>query len=140
MIDSTLVMKDAGLVAASAAATVSAAAKVATAGSGLVDAELVIDVTAIEIASNDEVYRIAVQGSDTSDFTTGTPVVEELAVINLGAEEVIAGNQDSTVGRYILPFTNEKNGTKFPYLRVYTTVAGTVATGINFKAHIRANA
>lgn len=140
MIDSTFIMKDAGLVAASAAATVAGAAKVADVGNGLVNAELVVDVSAIEIASNDELYSIAVQGSDTADFTAGTPVIEELAVLNVGASEVLAGNQDSAAGRYVLPFRNEKCGTVFPYLRVYTTVAGAVATGINFSAHLQPRA
>lgn len=140
MIDSTFTMKDAGLVASSAASTVGGEAKVADVGNGLVDAELVIDVSAIEIASNDELYSIAIQGSDTSDFTTGSPENEELAVLNLGASEVLGGNQDSATGRYILPFRNEKKGTVYPYLRVYTTVAGTVATGINFTAHIQPKA
>jgi hypothetical protein len=137
MRDDTLLMKDAGLVATSAAATVASAAKVANVGEGLVDAFLVVDVSVIEIASDDEIYSIAVQGSDVADFTT-TPVIEELAVLNVGANEVLGGNQDSAVGRYVLPFRNEKAGTVLPYLRVYTTVAGDVATGINYTAHIQA--
>lgn len=132
MIDSTLIMKDAGLVAASAAATVGGVAKVADVGSGMVKGTLVVDVSAIEVASNDELYSIAVQGSDVADFSTGSPVIEELAVINLGASEVLGGNFDSAAGRYSVPFTNKN----YPYLRVYTTVAGTVATGINFTAHL----
>lgn len=136
MYDYSFSMKDAGLVASSAAATFGGVAKIATVGSGRMDARLVIDVTALEIASNDEIYSIAVQGSDVSDFDTGSEKIEELGVINLGAAEVIGGNQDSTIGRYEVPFSNEKLGVKYPYIRVYTTVAGTVATGINFIARI----
>lgn len=137
MRDGTLILKDAGLVAVSGAATVGGQAKVADVGAGLVNAELVVDVSAIEIASNDELYTIALQGSDTSDFSTGSPVIEDLAVLILGASEVVGGNQDTASGRLILPFRNEKAGTVFPYLRVYTTVAGAVATGINFTAHVQ---
>lgn len=137
MRDGTLILKDAGLVAVSGAATVGGQAKVADVGAGLVNAELVVDVSAIEIASNDELYTIALQGSDTSDFSTGSPVIEDLAVLILGASEVVGGNQDTASGRLILPFHNEKAGTVFPYLRVYTTVAGAVATGINFTAHVQ---
>ena len=72
-----------------------------------------VDVTALEIASNDEAYAIAVQGSDTADFSTGSPKIEELAVLNLGAAEVIGGNQDSTTGRYELPFSNVKGGVAY---------------------------
>lgn len=136
MFDSTFIMKDAGLVAASAAATVGGSAKIATVGKGRVDAHIIVDVTALEIASNDEAYAIAVQGSDTADFTTGTPKIEELAVLNLGAHEVIGGNQDSTTGRYELPFSNVKGGVAYPFVRVFTTVAGAIATGINFTGRI----
>lgn len=133
MYDSTLIMKDAGLVAASAAGTVSSAAKVANVGEGRVDARLVLDVTAIEVASNDELYSVAIQGSTSTTFASG---IEELGVINLGAAEVIGGDADSVTGRYEVPFSTEKAGTVYPYLRVYTTVAGTIATGINFTARI----
>ncbi len=138
MIDSTMIMKDAGLVAASAAATVATAAKIVNVGEGLVEGSLVVDVSAIEIASNTELYSIALQGSDVADFSTGDEVIVELAVLNLGATEVIGGTADSVVGRYSVPFRNEYKGTIYPYVRVYTTVAGDVATGINFKAHIQA--
>lgn len=133
MYDFTLAMKDAGLVAASAAATVGGAAKIANVGNGRVDGEMVIDVTAIEIASNDELYAVAIQGSTSASFASG---IEELAVVNLGAAEVIGGDSDSTVGRYEVPFSNVKAGVTYPYLRVFTTVAGTVATGINYVARI----
>lgn len=133
MYDSTLIMKDAGLVAASAAGTVSSAAKIANVGEGRVDARLVVDVTAIEIASNDELYSVAIQGSTSSTFASG---IEELAVINLGAAEVIGGDADSVAGRYEVFFSTEKAGTIYSYLRVYTTVDGTIATGINFNARI----
>lgn len=137
MIDSTMILKDAGLVAASAAGTVATAAKIVNVGSGLVEGLLVVDVSAIEVDAN-ELYAIALQGSDVADFDTGSEVIVELAVLNLGANEVIGGNADSAVGRYTVPFRNEYQGTIYPYVRVYTTVSGTVATGINFKAHIQA--
>lgn len=82
--DSLLVMKDAGLVAASAAATVSSAAKIIDLGSGIVEADVVLDVTACEVASRDESYRIAVQVSDTPDFSDD---VYELGNIQLGAAD-----------------------------------------------------
>lgn len=136
MYDTQLVLKDAGLVAASAAATVGGEAAVLDLGGGLVEGKLYIDVSAIEVADDDELYAVAIQGSDTADFSTGSPVIEELAVLNLGAAEVVGGNQDSETGRYVLPFRNEKGGTVFRYVRAYTTVSGTVATGINFTAWI----
>ena len=130
--DSNLLLKDAGLVASSAAATVDSSAKYLDLGAGLVEGKLNIDVSALEIASNDELYKIALQGSDNSDFSTGDE--EDLAILELGAAEVLGGDQDSETGRYIIPFRNERNGTKYRYVRIYTTVSGTVATGINFVA------
>jgi hypothetical protein len=136
MYDENLILKDAGLVAADAAGTVDSEAKVIDLGSAtaLVEGKMIVDVTAIEIASNDEVYKISLQGSDNSDFSTGDEV--DLAILELGALEVIGGDQDSTIGRYIVPFRNEKNGTTYRYVRIYTDVAGTIATGINFSAYL----
>jgi len=132
--DADMLMKDAGLVAATAAATVSGAAKVKNVGAARLDAVLVVDVSAVEIASNDEEYDIIVQGSNDSAFASG---VENLGQLNLGATEVRQGGaQDSTTGRYELLFTNYQDDTVYQYLRVYIVVAGTIATGINFKAFI----
>lgn len=130
--DSTQLLKDAGLVAASAAAQVSSAAKVLTVGEAAYRGVLVIDVSAIEIASNTELYTVTVQGSTSATFASD---VQNLASLSLGATEVRPGGAiDSTTGRYELPFINEQNGVTYPYLRVYTTVAGDIATGINFTA------
>ena len=138
MYDESLILKDAGLVAADAAATVGGVAKVIDLGSAtaLVEGKLIIDVSAIEIASNDEVYKISLQGSDQSGFSAGDE--EDLAILILGAAEVIGGDQDSTTGRYVVPFRNERNGTTYRYLRIYTDVTGAIATGINFTAYLGA--
>lgn len=131
--DAALELKDAGLVAADAAGTVDSAAKVVDVGTGRFDGVCIIDVTAIEIASNDEVYKISVQGSNSSSFTSG---IVDLAELTLGAAEVIGGDQDSETGRYELPFTNVKNNTYYRYIRLYCDVAGSIATGINFSAFV----
>lgn len=132
--DAELEMKDAGLVAASAAAQVDSANKIANVGASVFMGVLVVDVSAIEIASNDEVYDIVIQGSNSSSFASG---IENLAQLNVGATEVRDGGaKDSGTGRYLLPFVNVQNGTTYQYLRVYTVVAGTIATGINYTAWI----
>ena len=46
-------------------------ATVVTLGAGLIDADLVLDVTAIEVASTDESYRVMLQGSPDAAFTAG---------------------------------------------------------------------
>lgn len=131
--DANLEFKDAGLVASSAAATVDSAAAVIDVGTGFFSADMVIDVSAIEVATGDENYRIAVQGATESGFSSGTEV--ELQSIDLGDSSTTLGDTDDVAGRYVLPFTNRAlDGTCYRYLRVYTTVAGTIATGINFTA------
>jgi hypothetical protein len=133
-LDANLIMKDAGLVAADAAATVSSAAKILTVGDAVFKGVLVVDVTAIEIASNNELYHICVQGSSSATFASD---VETVAQLSLGATEVRPGGAiDSETGRYEVFFTNQQNGVTYPYLRVYTDVSGTIATGINYAAFI----
>jgi len=130
--DSSLTLKAAGLIAASAAV-----ATIADLGAGFVEGVVVIDITALEIASNDELYDIVVQLSPDAAFGTDTNIVEKCA-LNLSAAEVkrTDANVDDAIGRYILPFNNLYQTTYYRYLRLYTVVAGTIATGINYKARL----
>lgn len=129
--DAETELKDAYLVAASAAAQVDSADKIIDMGQGVWRAELQVDVSAIEIASNDERYDIIAQLSSKSDFAD---TIVAAAQLQLGANEVLNGDQDSLIGRYKLIFDNEYNGTYYRHLRLYTLVAGTIATGINYTA------
>lgn len=132
--DANLEMKDAGLVAADAAAQVDGSNKILAVGDATFKGVLVVDVSAIEIASNDEVYRICVQGSSSATFASD---VQNLAVLPLGATEVNPGGAiDSVTGRYELWFSNQQAGVTYPYIRVYTDVNGAIATGINYSAFI----
>jgi hypothetical protein len=131
--DADLEFKDAGLVAASAAATVDSAAKVVDLGTGFFQGKMWIDVTAIEVDTGNESYKIAVELSDASGFSAGSEF--ERCAIVLGDSSIHGGDADTAVGRYSLDFDNRMaNGNLYRYARVYTTVAGTVATGINFTA------
>jgi hypothetical protein len=138
--DADLEMKDAYLVAADAAATVDSVAKIADVGDAIFSGVLVIDVSAIETDSSNEVYRICVQGSNSSTFASG---IENLAEKTLGHSSGagMAGAQTSVVGRYLLPFVNTQRLTSttldtYRYIRVYTDVTGTLATGINYTARV----
>ena len=135
-LDANFEMKDAGLVASSAAAQVDGSDKIADLGASTpFEGTLLVDVSAIEIASNDEIYTILVEGSDSASFASG---IEELACLRVGANEVLTGGGtvDSDTGRYEVPFKNHRNTRAYRYIRVYTVVAGTVATGINYTAWI----
>lgn len=133
MFDTNHWLKDAGLVASSAAGTVDSEAQIIDLGAGKVEGKMVVDVTAIEIASNDELYKISLQGSNQSNFAG---VSGELLALELGAAEVLDVDSDSTTGRYSMPFQTEQNGNVFQYVRAYTEVSGTVSTGINYSAHL----
>jgi hypothetical protein len=136
--DAALQLKDAYLVETSAAAQVASANKIVDIGEGNVDAKVVVDVTAIEIASNDERYDIILQGSTSATFAS---VIQDLATFSLGAHEVLAGDVDSTTGRYVFGFTNEANNVRYRYVRLFTVISGAIAGGggINFTAYIAKN-
>lgn len=132
--DALLEAKDAGLVAASAAAQVDSAAKILDLGTGVVKGDLIIDATAVEVDSGNEAYRIGIQVSSSATFASD---IYEVGSIELGDSAAIHGDTDMGIGRYRVPFTNEiADGVTKRYVRVYTTVAGTIATGINYTAYI----
>lgn len=83
-----------------------------------------VDVSAIDLADNDEEYRVLLQGSTEADFAS---TIVNLAVLSLSALEVAlgGGDQDSAVGRHVVPFSNELNGTTFRHVRLFVDVNGT---------------
>ena len=125
--DTELSLKAAGLVAASADGSI------LDIGEGLVDGFLVIDVSAVEIASGDERYTISLEGSNVAAMDSGSVCLAKKVFGNLVVPMDAAL---SASGRYVVPFRNEEGGTTFRYVRLSTLVAGTVATGINFAAFI----
>lgn len=127
--DDNLNMQDAGLVAASANGDY-----IVDLGDGLFDGFLVVDVSAIEVASSDELYILSLEGSASSSLASGSV---NLADMRLGAAAVIDPlDSDSAVGRYAIPVRNEQNGTLYRYVRLRMVVSGTVATGINLSAFL----
>jgi hypothetical protein len=129
--DHALLMKDAGLIASSAAAQVGGSAKVLDLGAGRVDARVVLQITAVEVASNDEVYDIEVQLSNSATFASGIVIS---GIARLGALEASFESADTVAGRREIHFANEVDGTLYRYARLFTRVAGQVATGINYSA------
>lgn len=133
--DLALQLKDAGLVAASAAAQVGGVDKILNLGAARFDGRVILDFSAVEAASNDELYIIAVQGSDSSTFGGTTHV--NLGACVVGDPTKTGEGVDSTAAqRREIAFTNEVNGHAYPYIRLYTVVAGTIATGVNFTANL----
>lgn len=131
--DNALLLKDAGLVAASAAATVAGSAKFLDLGVGRVDSRVILDVTAIEVDTGDEKYLIKLEASNDNTFATGKVVLAERA---LGIAALIGASANSAAGRYEMPFTNDLDGTVYEFVRIFTTIVGTIATGVNFTAYL----
>lgn len=132
--DYSLRLKDAGLVAASAAATVASVAKILDMGASRFDGRAVIDLTACEVATGNEQYIIIVQGSTSSSFGSG---IVNLGAVLLGDSSVSLESADTAaVTRREIFFSNEVDGTLYRYVRLYTFVAGTIATGINYAAFL----
>lgn len=130
--DALAELKDAGAITASAAGTVGGSAAVYDADSAELplNACAVIDVSACEVDDTDELYHIAIEGSDVEDFSA---TLTELAVLEVGAVATYPGDIENTLGRYVVPFTNNKGGEVYKYIRVNCTIAGTVTPdGINY--------
>lgn len=121
--DSTLVLKDAGLVAASAAATVDGVAKVIDLGQGNVDADVIIDVSACEVASRDESYRIGIQLSSNEDFSDDVYEVESL---QLGAVDYDFVTHVNRLTGYKLVYDDPVVGTVAPAAG-YATISNSIA-------------
>lgn len=83
-----------------------------------------VDVSAVDIVSNDELYHVILQGSDDAAFAS---TIVNLAILSLGDNVVALGgsDEDAATGRFIVPFTNERNGTTYRFLRLFVDVTGT---------------
>lgn len=125
--DSALSLKAAGLLAASADGSI------LDLGAGLVDGYLVIDASAIEIDSGNEIYTVSLEGSNVAAMSSGSVCLAKKVFGNLVVPMDAAL---SAAGRYVIPFRNEEGGTTYRYVRLSTLIAGTIATGINFAAFI----
>jgi hypothetical protein len=132
-LDKLLQLKDAGAVTADAAAQVGGADKIVDLGAGLVNASVVIDITAITTnGATAENYLITIQGSNSATFSTGNVV---LANKEFGHSTTLEAGATTVAGRYIVPFSNELGGTIYRYVRAYHNVEGT-APSINYSAYI----
>lgn len=138
--DALLEMKDAGVIASSAAAEVDSVAKILDLGAdSFLSATLVLDVTAIEVDTANEKYEIEWQLSPDATFGTAANIVCA-TVVKLGDSSVNGSGADSAVGRITQPVQNEFNGTVYRYARLFTRVTGTVTPGgINYSAYLSPN-
>lgn len=131
--DANLELKAAGLIAVTTNhTTLNLGAK-----GGMMKA--VLDISACEISSNDELYKVIVQGSPDSGVTW-----YNLAIQEFGATEVLDTDPDTTPGAEVIYFNNIRRVPSTPNdlpqvlddIRLRTVVSGTVATGINYEAWV----
>ena len=125
--DDALNLKDAGLYAASTDGSI------VDLGEGLVDGFLVLDVTAVEYLSGNEIFTISLEGSSVAAMSSASVCLAKKVFGNL---VVPMDGALTDAGRYVVPFRNEEGGVLQRYVRLSTLVAGTIATGINFSAFI----
>lgn len=134
-------LKDAGLVAASAAWQVSSSDQIIDLGGaaevGRMLMDLHMEVTAVEVASGDEIYTVHFQVSSSATFAS---VIHSTFIAEFGDAAALTGTQDtdSGTGHFVFPVTNDFGGTLYRYCRGYTVTGGTIATGINFDAWLAA--
>lgn len=104
-------------------------------GAGLFGGFLVADITAIDTTTGDEAYSLMLEGSPDAAFGTAgnIRVVSELRIG--GATFTTPNGAADGVGRFAIPFRNERNGTTYRYLRLYTLIAGT-SPSITFSAFL----
>jgi hypothetical protein len=133
--DLELLMKDAGAVGSSAAATVGGDAKVLDLGLARVDGRVVVDVSAMTVADATQLYGVELQVSNTAAgaFTEVVPV----AALRLGHATATgaASGPNNAPGRFELGFSNEVNGVVYRFARLFTRVAGDGTPSINYKAY-----
>lgn len=118
--DADLEMKDAGAIAADAAALVGGAARVLDLGAARWEGVCVINTTALDVADADETYEVQIQLSNSATFATGNETFVKVPITALGRVEV--------------PFVNQKYGTGYRYARLFTDVGGTTPS-INYTAY-----
>lgn len=121
--DVDLYVHDGTALSASASGTVDSAAVVWDMGSGYVDADLVLDVSTLDVTDGDEIVTVQVMVSDTEIATE----VHCQTQMELGDSAVIKGDVDRTTGRYYIPFNNMiEDGNCKRYAHLYFTLAGTI--------------
>lgn len=99
------------------------------------DAMLVVDVTALNIATGDEDYRLVTAFSNDPLFGAGNVQQGPSQVLGKGAHLDVPNGVDSVIGRVELPFSNEILGVIYEYVKLYAVVAGTNPS-ISFQAFV----
>ena len=90
--------------------------------------KIVIVVSAIEIASNDENYNIDIE----ANTRAATSTYKTIGGLSLGPTEMTGRSSDDTIGTYVILIDNPNDH----QIRTHVRLVGSVATGINFVATV----
>lgn len=138
-LDVLLELKDAGLIAADENATqVDGTDAIIDLGEGRVKGELIINVTACEVDTGDEVYKIVPLFSNDAAHASGVvagPVMylgDAAGIAAILDAATVPPDTDMVEGRYVIPFTNMYGNNTYRYMLLSVEVSGTIASGINF--------
>lgn len=106
-------------------------------GGGATRGDVVYNIYSVPNILASTKITLRLQGSKNSSFTTGY----DLQIFELGDKSQLTtttslATADLGAGRYILPFTNELDGTVYRYLRHYITCGGTCGTGVQYECYL----
>ena len=128
MFDNVFIMKDDGAVTTTGYGEVDAAAQVVDVGEGLVRGNVIIDIDAIKVSANDELYSLNLVGGSDESFTQQVSLCSK----ELGSATSLVGNLDSKISKIILHASNEERGIIYPFIRVRHVISGTLPS-INYR-------
>lgn len=99
-----------------------------------IDAVAIVDVTAIDISSGNETYKVLVVGSNDPGLATGNVCLGAIELCVAGAGDV-PNNASNVTGRAEIMFTNNLAGNFYEYVGLYLVIAGTTPS-INIESFI----
>ena len=121
--DIDLYINDGTSLTASASGCVDAVTEVLDLGEGFVDADLILDVSALDVDDGDEIVKVQICLARTQlsvDHYVQT-------IFEIGDAAVIESSYDRTTGRYIIPFNNMiETGECLRYMFLYFELGGTI--------------
>lgn len=97
---------------------------------------MVCDVTALDVSSTNETYKLLVAVSNDAAFGAGNVAIA--GGVEIGAASAALdqpNNVTGVIGRYEIMFTNQVAGTTYEFIRLYIAVGGTTPS-INIAASI----
>lgn len=127
LVDTQLILKAAG---AAQTASANGSLILDLGGSGqdftpMVHFSMMVDVSAIDVTTGDESYRLILEGSDSDTFASAIEPLCEVSLGGAGAGLPANGDVASDTGRYVVKGCNLRNEHTYRYARLTWVIAGT---------------